>query len=347
MTTETGFIEGDWRRKCLDALVDDSYSVFAPGRDGDVTRFRRCESVEQVVLDRVNTDYPLKEVFLPMTENILNFRLSQGRGESCSTPEIKDMKTAVFGCRPCDAASSVAVLDKVFNWDYGDSFFNARRRNSLILSIGCARSDDRCFCTTVGLAPDSGEGSDWLIQEVGDRGAMVTICSERGKVFAEAHRDMISDLPGDVSPAVAEVPVKVDVEKIKPWLDEHFEDDFWEDIAMSCLGCGVCSYLCPTCHCFDIVDEGNWQGGERRRNYDCCSYALFTHHTSGHNPRPTQASRWRNRLMHKFHYFVERFGCRACVGCGRCARLCGAGISLVSILQQIESRAEENSHAEA
>jgi ferredoxin len=149
---------------------------------------------------------------------------------------------------------------------------------------------------------------------------------------------MLDSVPDELSIPVAEVPVTFDVDKIKPWLDTHFEDDFWEEMAMKCLGCGACSYLCPTCHCFDVVDEADWQRGERRRNYDCCIFGLFTLHTSGHNPRPAGANRCRNRLMHKYKYFVERFDRRACVGCGRCMRVCGAGQNLIKILEHIASQ---------
>ena len=346
MTAEARFIAGDWLPKCLAALQADGYTVFAPGRDGDVTRFMSCESADAIALDVVNTKYPLKEVFFPMTETLLGYQLSKTEGESFTAPSAEAKQLAVLGCRPCDAAS-LGVLDKVFNWDYEDVPFNTRRKSSLIMTVGCATSDEQCFCTTLGHGPEATDGSDWLIQEIPGRGAKVILCSEKGQAFAEAHKDILTDVPDDAEPVVADVPVSLDVEKIKPWLDEHFDDELWEEIALACLGCGACSYLCPTCHCFDIVDEGNWQGGERRRNYDCCSYSLFTLHTSGHNPRPTQASRWRNRLMHKFRYFEERFGRRACVGCGRCTRLCGAGKSLVGVLQDIISKADANAPAEA
>lgn len=345
MTAKARFIEGDWHRACMEALIGDTYSVFTPQSDDTVSRFCRCESADADVFEGVNTNFPAKEVFFPMTETLLNYKIAQG-ADDVATPEIVEQRLAVLGCRPCDAAS-LAVLDTVFNWDYTDTLYNSRRRQSLILSVGCLQSDQHCFCTTLGLAPDSTQGSDWLIQAVGDAGAIVTICSEKGADFAKAHASMLTDVPDGMQATVPDVPVKMDVDAIKPWLDEHFDDPFWEDVALACLGCGACSYLCPTCHCFDIVDEGNWQGGERRRNYDCCSYALFTRHASGHNPRPTQASRCRNRLMHKFKYFPERFDQRACVGCGRCARTCGASQNIVSILDHIASQPEVPASAES
>ncbi len=344
MNSESKFIEGDWRQKLMDALSADGYIVFAPVLDGDVARFRPCSSTAEVVLDRINTHYSLKEVFFPMTEAFLEYRYRPGEDLTCSAQSSPEDKIAALGSRPCDAAS-LAIIDAVFNWDYEDTLYNNRRDRSMVISVGCVESDERCFCTSVGLSPDSSDGSDILIR-AGDEGAMAEMCSEKGRAFVEAHGELFVEAPAGFSAPAAEVPVRFDLEKIKPWLDDNFNADFWELIALRCLGCGACSYLCPTCHCFDVIDESNWLGGERRRNYDCCSYALFTLHASGHNPRPTQAARYRNRIMHKFHYFVERFERTACVGCGRCMRVCGVGQNLIDILRDIESRSGEKAAAE-
>jgi NAD-dependent dihydropyrimidine dehydrogenase PreA subunit len=345
MTEEPLFIKKDWRATFMDALSGDGYTVYAPKRKGGITLFAPCDSVGQVATDIMNTHYPMKQVFFPVTEKMIDFSCCPGEETKSSVNKV-DVKTAVLGCRPCDAAS-ISVMDQVFNWDYKDVFYNSRRQNSLIITLGCVESDEKCLCTSVGLAPDSRECSDFLIQEIDGGGTLVSVCSEKGSAFVEAHKDIFATMPADVVAKVADVPVMFDVEKIKPWLDSHFDDEFWEDVALKCLGCGACSYLCPTCHCFDVVDESNWQAGERRRNYDCCSYALFTLHASGHNPRPDQASRCRNRIMHKFRYFVERFETKACVGCGRCIRNCGAGQTLVDILKRIEALAGSEEPAEA
>jgi len=344
MTQETLFISADWRSVLMTALKGDGYTVYAPVRKREVTQFAICDSADQIATDIINTQYPLKQVFFPVTEKMIDYSFCPGE-ETTSSVNKTDVRTAILGCRPCGAAS-LSVMDEVFNWDYKDAFYNSRRKDSLIITQGCANSDESCFCTSVGLAPDSTKCSDLLVQEV-DGGALLSVCSEKGRAFADAHQELFSVPPKDARPVIAEVPVRFDSETIKPWLDSHFDDDFWEDVALKCMGCGACSYLCPTCHCFDVVDESNWQAGERRRNYDCCSYALFTLHTSGHNPREDQASRCRNRIMHKFRYFVERFESKACVGCGRCIRNCGAGQSLMDILKRIEIMAGSEKPAEA
>ena len=99
-----------------------------------------------------------------------------------------------------------------------------------------------------------------------------------------------------------------------------------------CLACGACSFLCPTCHCFDIQDEVTAEGGVRFRCWDTCQFGEFTRMGAGHNPRPTQKERVRQRVSHKFKYLVEEFGRLGCTGCGRCVEACPVNIDIRSVL---------------
>ncbi|MBL7185489.1 MAG: 4Fe-4S dicluster domain-containing protein, partial [Phycisphaerae bacterium] len=264
-----------------------------------------------------------------------------------SEPLVPSTEVVVMGARPCGVAA-LEALDKVFHWDYDDVRYSARRERTTLISFACTKPGPQCFCTSVGGSPHNTVQSDVLVFLGDDGQALMQVCSDRGAKFIDQLGDVAKPAPaGTKLPTVPEVKEKFDPEKIKTWLDESFESDFWTDISLKCLGCGVCSFLCPTCHCFDIVDEANWQSGQRRRNWDCCSHPMFTKHASGHNPRPDQASRCRQRVMHKFKYFPERFGQIACVGCGRCTRACCVGQNLVSILTDIESKAKGGDNADA
>jgi ferredoxin len=111
-----------------------------------------------------------------------------------------------------------------------------------------------------------------------------------------------------------------------------FNAPFWEDVSFSCINCGICTYVCPTCWCFDIQDENRGTTGVRMRNWDSCMYPLFTHHGSGHNPRNTKMSRIRQRFMHKLKYFPDQYDAGIqCVGCGRCIRFCPVNIDIRSV----------------
>jgi ferredoxin len=140
------------------------------------------------------------------------------------------------------------------------------------------------------------------------------------------------ELVGAPAAGAAGLPLAV----LARWLAASFDHEVWRKLSLRCHGCGACAAVCATCHCFDIVDEHDTcSSGARRRNWDFCQSAKFTLHASGHNPRKTQAERLRQRVMHKFSIYPDRFDAVLCTGCGRCARACGAGMNLPEILGQL------------
>jgi ferredoxin len=111
-----------------------------------------------------------------------------------------------------------------------------------------------------------------------------------------------------------------------------FENEVWKAQSERCLGCGACAFVCPTCACFDIQEDAKGNTGNRIRCWDSCGFSLFTLHTSGHNPRPDQSARWRQRLMHKFSYMPDRLSVTGCTGCGRCSRACPVDMNIAEHL---------------
>ena len=331
--------QAGWLRPAIEALSAAGVEVLVPTEEEPgVVNLRPVTSPDEVTFEYDNVLLPLKGVFLPPSEVLMEYEKAEGGDVQLRSAPPPSGETVVMGCRPCDAAA-LEMLDKVFQWDYDDMPYRTKRENATVVSWACTAPGAQCFCTSVGGSPHDERGSDVLVflRDGGD--ALMQVYTDKGERFIERLGDCVQPAPADTQlPAPPELERKFDTEKIEGWLDENFENEFWSDISLRCLGCGACSYLCPTCHCFDIVDEAVWNSGQRIRNWDCCSFSLFTLHASGHNPRPNQAARWRQRVMHKFKYFPERFGRIACVGCGRCIRNCGVGQNLVRVLAEIENQ---------
>lgn len=326
-----------WLDAAVKALVNDAVRVVAPVKRPDgAAEFATVTAPEQIAAEYANTRLPLKALFLPRTERLLKYKKKTDGDTEVLATAAKPEETVVIGSRPCDAAA-LALIDAVFNWDYEDAPYRGRRDATTIVSFACPEVRQGCFCDAVGGGPRDERGSDVLVCPAGDGGTRLTALTAKGEAFVQraAASAQPEQAPEGNGKAGAQ---RIDLARIKEWLDANFESDLWQEVSLACRGCGACSYLCPTCHCFDIVDEGAWNYGERRRNWDCCAFKLFTLHASGHNPRPNQTARWRQRVMHKFKYFPDRFGAVACVGCGRCASRCTAGQNLQDILLRIQEQ---------
>ena len=325
-------------RTLIDRLIGDGKRVIGPKRADDMTVYEPLGSGA----DLAQGDLPrrsAKEAFFPLSETILAFEKSKEGMKVTDVDTGSFPETVLVGALPCDAAAP-QIMDAVFSWDYNDEFYLERRRRTTIIGLSCTRADDSCFCTLVGLSPDDTRGSDLFLTPLQGGGYSCQPITERGGALIAAVPQLFAE-----SAAVTPIPSArpegepVDLAKVKAWLEEHFEDEIWEEVAARCIGCGACAFLCPACHCFDIVDEGNEQKGCRRKNWDACAFGKFTNHASGHNPRDLQPKRYRNRFMHKFKYYDDKFGKTLCTGCGRCIRYCPVGIDIKGLLEEIGEKA--------
>jgi ferredoxin len=320
--------------RLADALISSHVSVVGPtARQGRFEYTRLAAGAEICPDDQfVVPALSLKEFFFPRTEPLFHYRYGDAGSVTLTSPTPAGQPPqVVVGARPCDAAA-LPVLDKVFAWDYVDRFYFARRDATTIVTVACAQAGPDCCCTSAGCAPDATDGSDVMLLPLAGGRYRVEILTEKGQKLIASQAALFGKSDSEEAAMIADVPVRFPADAVKPWLDSNFDHAFWNGLALKCLGCGTCAFLCPTCHCFDIVDEGDSAEGCRRRNWDACAACQFTLHASGHNPRERQDARYRQRIMHKFKYYVEKFGMVSCVGCGRCTRHCPVDMNLSAFL---------------
>jgi ferredoxin len=324
-------------KELIDSLLKTGFRVVAPVVVNNVSMFRQISSAEEALQPDMylNTVRSAKQHFFPATEPIVKFAY-QGKDIKVADVDETAEETVIIGLRPCDAAA-FSTIDLIFNYEYKDKFYIQRRQKATLVTVACEQADEACFCTSFGLAPDSAEGSDILLKKDADGKWFAAVNSEKGDKLVERINNFNPDekeiISGDVYNKVKEkIRPSLDTEKIKNWLDNNFNSDFWDEYSSRCLGCASCAFLCPACHCFDIVDEMHYDKGVRRKNWDACQFPVFTLHSSGHNPREAQAKRYRQRVMHKFNYYPERFNKNLCTGCGRCVRACPVNLDIYEVV---------------
>ncbi len=312
----------------FDALAAD-YLLIAPVSDAGGVNYKVAKSFSEVKQDYLNSKLPPKSLLFPQHEKLLSYK-KVGKDVTVKN-ELNVEKTVLFGVRPCDA-KGMLLLDKVFKNDmYTDPYYYERRNNTAIIGVACNKIAPTCFCSSMGLSPASSEGSDIFLIDLGDSYQIEAI-TEKGKTLAanlqgleeltSADQALVETIKG------AKTTSEVDVSTITSKLDSMFNNAYWDSLQEKCLGCNACSFSCPTCHCFDISEEVRNNEGSRVRTWDGCMAPLFTLHGSGHNPRDSKKARWRQRMMHKFNYFVHNNGDMACVGCGRCIKSCPVNLDI-------------------
>jgi len=309
-----------------------SYDVIAPVSSKEGIHFRKISDAKEFTLQgNQKPNYPPKSIFLPQSEVL--FEIKDG---SYSMPEAPKRRQIILGMRSCDARAAW-LLDTVFNQaEELDLYWARKREKALVVSFGCASMCSSGFCDTVGSGPFGKEGSDVMVTEL-DEAYYLEPLTEAGEKLTEkldnaesGHSKAAKEIQKS---SVVKEHTQADLSKINEKLYEAFDTPIWKEISESCLGCGVCTYLCPTCFCFDIVDEVD--RSERVRNWDTCMFRIYSQEASGHNPRPSKAERTRQRIMHKFAYWVDNEKASGCTGCGRCVALCPVNLDIREMVQVI------------
>jgi len=339
--SEMNIISKDDMKNFLKHLTKER-TLVAPVDTGKVIEYQKVINIDEATIltdDRVSYK-SVKEFYFPQTEHMFTFE------DDDVTDHTEMPGYVIFGARPCDL-EALRVMSVVYTTGkYADPFFKRRFDANLIIGVGCIERKPECFCEEMRVDKEFSDFCDIFLTDIGDN-YEIKHASEKGKNALVDYLQVCDTAPVPiVLLRIAILSRKRDVGKLtfspRLSLDTDKEDSAyfdiidWKKVTETCKGCGICTYVCPTCYCFDFKDVSEKGIAKRYKCWDSCMYPKFTLHASGHNPREHRYERYRQRVLHKYKYVPNIFdGTVACTGCGRCIRSCPVGINIKNIVKQI------------
>ena len=329
------------------AKIAENAKLYLPidNNDGSATYGEWSEGVQWS--NALNTTKSPKDFFFPQTEDLMRFKTE---GKNIEVIDVREEcgDFVIFGVRACDV-KSFDILDRVFLTEPRDSFYAMKRAHGIIVSVACTKPAETCFCGAFGInaAEPAGDVSAWKTEDA----LYLQANTEKGSALLASLGDLAVEASDEAVAAQKEKTAKI-MQKL-PLKDlstdafgggktqELFNDPAWDALSATCLGCGTCTFVCPTCQCYDIKDFNTGNGVIRYRCWDSCMYSDFTKMAHGNN-RLTQKERFRQRFMHKLVYFPENNdGVFSCVGCGRCLAKCPISMNIVKVMKKIGGKKGE------
>lgn len=294
--------------------------------------------------EKLKTTRSAKDFFFPKTEHLVSYEMS-GKEVKVVDPRKDVEDFVIFGVRACDARGFTAIDNVYLNMNPVDSYYKNRREHGTVIVLACNEPAKTCFCSTFGidasLAKPAGDISCWLA----DGKYYFEANTDKGKAFVENAKSALEDADTsaveacrkDIAEKVEKLPfAHLDLSKFqgKDML-KIFNSKIWDKVSEPCVGCGTCTYVCPTCMCFDVRDFATSNGVRQIRCWDSCMYNDFTQ-MAAENPRHTQKERSRQRFMHKLMYYpMAHDGMFSCVGCGRCVENCPVNMNIVKVIKAV------------
>jgi len=330
--------------------IAENNELYLPVKIAGQTNYAAWTEDAEVDLDTLKTVKSAKDAFFPQSENLYTVK-TENKKMKILPEDLKDQNFVVFGMKACDV-QGVKVLDQVFLSEPVDSFYAARREHGTIVAMACNEPEESCFCKVFGIdcAEPAADVAVWQVE--GD--LYWKALTEKGEKLTDAVKELLADAD-EAKVEEKKSEIREIVEKLpymnltlEGWggdvLNEKFDSPLWEELYKPCLACGTCTFVCPTCQCYDIKDYNTGSNGVHRyRCWDSCMYSDFTMMAHGNN-RTSQMQRYRQRFMHKLVYHpANNNGTYSCVGCGRCVDKCPASLNIVKVIKAFQERGGDQS----
>jgi sulfhydrogenase subunit beta (sulfur reductase) len=329
--------------KFYEAIIG-RHETYAP-----VENFGKYDFKHVTALDGCNPDSPIattmsvKPLYFPKSAKIMKYTTtSAGTDVKDTDGDPLAVKRVILGVKHCDARG-LQVLDLVYKWDFIDTDYQKRRENTVLISTRCDNAGPHCFCTSLDYDVENLDAFDVLVVNGPDGNIYLEARTEKGETFLKENVSVLNPAKEQAAEEMTKqykvfadsFRLKMNYGEINEKLQKQFDSPVFDEISSNCVSCNTCAFVCPTCHCFKISDEKIKDDGLRYKSYDSCNNVYFTLMAGGHNPRPAKYRRWRQRSLHKFVYYKERFGVNLCVGCGKCTVSCPVNISIFDVVNRV------------
>ena len=341
------------KKENLSALfqkIAEEQELFVPVKSAGQTSFALWDEGADVDLETLKTVKSPKDLFFPQSETLYTVKKAEHKMQILPE-ERKEKDFVIFGMKACDM-QGIKVLDKVFLSEPVDTYYAARRAHGTIVAFACHHPESTCFCKAfdIDCANPNADVTVWVMGEE----LVLKPSSEKGVLFIDKIKDFLTETNAEDEKTVEEEIINIHEKadklpymnlSLEGWtpenLTEKFESPIWEELYKPCLACGTCTFVCPTCQCYDIKDYDTGHGIQHYRCWDSCMYSDFTMMAHGNN-RTSQMQRFRQRFMHKLIYYpANNDGMYSCVGCGRCVEKCPSALNIVKVIKAFEKQRGE------
>jgi len=326
---------------------------YAPVRASAGARFVRLDGHQPQDLNLRPPRAPMsvKPFCFPSTELVAHYSAAPTAPVTATAP--LEARCLVAGVRPCELRA-IGYLDRVFgHLPVKDPFYHAHREQQVVVSVDCIEPHASCFCSLVGGKPYAAEGFDVNLTPI-EGAYVVEAGSQAGREFVEQARDNLTEATGAdlaardrVRRAAMEELEKANAGFVparppEQALAEKEDAEIWDRLALGCVECGACTHICPTCHCFYLLDQAHGaESYERLRSWDSCMWSGYSRMAGAPlakpNPRSRFRSRFANRFLHKYLWSPKQWDMVGCVGCGRCIEACPGRIDLRRVIREVSA----------
>ena len=271
--------------KALFRLIAAEQELYVPVKTADQVNFAAWSEEAETDFDTLKTVKSPKDAFFPQSENLYTVK-KEGKKLQVEPGERKNQDFVIFGMKACDV-QAVQVLDNVFLAEPVDTYYAARRERGTIVSLACHEPEESCFCKVFGIdcAEPAADVAVWMVGEELYWKAL----TEKGEALTKTVESLLApaDQADEESVEAEKTAIRGIVEKLpysnlslegwnKESLTEKFDSPLWEELYQPCLACGTCTFVCPTCQCYDIKDYDTGHGVQRYRCWELTSISSLS-----------------------------------------------------------------------